>query len=118
MAFEDYHITSSGNLGIDSSGSFEGVEGSARVAQAVTIRLNTALGEWKFKTTIGVDWVGVVLVKNSDITLIRAVLVLQTQDTPDVDRVTKMDLSILSGRLLSVTWSALTDDGIPIGGVI
>ena len=117
MAFEDYYIVG-GDLELNTSGKFVGVEGSARVAQAVKIRLDAAIEEWQFNTTVGVDWFGIVLVKNPDITLIRANLVYQIQDVPGVDRVTKMEMSILADRLLSVTWSALTDKGIPIGGAI
>lgn len=115
--FEDYRIDS-GHLGIDAAGNFEGVYGAERVAQCVNNRLNTQLGEWKFDTTKGVDWRGVVLLKNPDLIEIRAEIVGQIQGVAGMDRVTKLDLEIATNRVLLITWEGLTIEGIPIGGVV
>lgn len=115
--FEDYHIVG-GHLGLDEGGNFLGVEGSARVAQSVKVRLDTALGEWKFKIDIGVDWFGVVLIKDADLIIIRADLVGQIQDVDGLKRVTSLTLAVSADRVLNVQWKGITDDGIPVGGIV
>lgn len=113
--FEDYEIDGQ-HLKIDSSGRFVGGYGAGRVAQAVDIRINTSLGEWSFNEGIGVDWRGVILVKNPDFAAIRSELVNQITDVAGLDRVSSLELTLSNDRLLIVTWSGLTDQGIPIGG--
>lgn len=117
MPFEDYYIDGD-DLGFESAGAFQGVEGSARVAQAAKIRLDTALGEWLFNTANGVDYFGIILIKGADITEIRADLVFQLQDVNGLKRVTDMTLTIEEDRLLFVSWTAVTDDNIEIGGIL
>ena len=115
--FEDFKIVD-GDIALDSSGNFEESSGKEQDAQSCNIRLNTGLREWKFDQTIGVDYFGVVLVKDPDITLMRADFVLQIESVKGIERVTKIEFTILSDRLLNVLWEGKTVEGEIVGGVL
>lgn len=69
------------------------IDGPERVAQSLKIALLTFLGEYFLDPTGGVDYLGVILVKNPDRILIESILRAVASEVRDVLQV--LDLSLL-----------------------
>lgn len=120
MPFEDYKLDPvTFDLVLDENGNILGIEGAERVAQSVRMRLQTQRGEWFADDTVGPDWLGTILGKGPDSIDARADLAEQITAVDGVDRVTSLELTVDPGtRVLTVTFSAITDEGIEIGGTV
>jgi hypothetical protein len=69
-----------------------------RVRQHLKIRLWFFLREWYLDTTAGVPYFEEILVKAPNITRIENILKLVTIETPDVQAITKFDVTFDSAR--------------------
>lgn len=77
------------------------------VAQRLGVSLRRFLGEWFLEPTLGVPYFEQILVKNPDISAIRAAYLSVLNADPGVVSVTSLDLSFV-GRTLSVGVEVLT----------
>jgi hypothetical protein len=84
------------DLVFDSDGDVLLIEGPERVAQDVKIALLMFLGEYFSDPSIGVDYLGSILVKNPDRILIESMLRATISSVRDVLQV--LDLSLLIDR--------------------
>ena len=115
----------------DESGDFAVVDGDfalvggdtpaaniAAVEQGVRIRLGMFKGECYLDEVQGVDYLGVILVKNPDANEVRSELSAAILDTPDVTSATDAGL-VRDGaaRTASIEWSATTAYGAASGMV-
>lgn len=101
---DDLYLTTSGDMRLTQSLEEE-------VAQHLRIRLRFFLGEWFLDTTQGIPFFRDVLRKNPSLSLLRALFRRAIQSTPGVDAVQKLDLSVDSSRLATLTFDALLSDG-------
>jgi hypothetical protein len=85
----------------------------AGVRQRLMIRLQLFAGEWFLNTLLGVPYYRDFLVKNPDLSVIRAVLRSRILADPDVVAVPRLEM-LLSGRTLSVDFNAALKDGTPL----
>jgi len=120
MAFEDFWLDpSTGDLSLNSNGRVLGVDGAQRIRQHCNSRIMLRKGEYFLDEEAGVDYLGVVLVKNPDPTAVRAAFVEELLAVEGVARVTRLDYTPPDAtRLSSVSWEAVTVDGITIGGTV
>lgn len=89
------------------------------VAQAVVCRLRTMLGEWYQDPSIGLDYLGQVLVKSPNVATIQRYFSSQIAAVPGVKTVNSVRCSFNAGqRTLSVAFQVTASDGtIVTGGV-
>lgn len=89
------------------NGDFSTVAGAAAVPQGIRIRVGMFLGECYLDESIGVDYLGVILVKNPDPLVVRAELQSPIADTPDVTNVSGAGLvEDPETREASITYAA------------
>ena len=101
----------------DDGGELQSVEGAAMVAQKVWIRLDTQLGEWLYDLAMGIDYLGVVLVKAPDSRVTRSQFVVQINAVDEVTAIRSLTLTTTQpGRKLDVAFVAETTEGA-ISGV-
>lgn len=79
----DFLSTASGDWAVV-NGDFAPVAGSAAVQQGVRIRVRAFLGEIFLDESQGIDYRGVIFVKNPDPLHVRAEVAAAIADTPDV----------------------------------
>lgn len=79
----DFKLTEDGEWYVN-GGAFETVAGQEAVTQGARVRLRMFLGECYLDESVGVDYLGSILVKNPDELLIRAVLAERLASVPDV----------------------------------
>ncbi len=99
------------DLVFDTNGVLQLTSGPDLVAQRLRVRLNRLLGEWPLNITLGVDYLGTVLVKGPNIEAIRALFTEEISETPGVLSLTSLEL-VLAQRTLNVTFRVLTDEVI------
>jgi hypothetical protein len=94
------------------------IDGAARVAQAIGIRLRTWLGEWFLDQTHGVPYLEEVLDKGRSPEIIEAVLRAQILDVQGVQGIEAFSLEIdARNRRLQVNFSARSAEGLAVGAV-
>lgn len=87
----DFAQTTNGEWAI-ANGDFGVVAGAAAIPQGIQIGLGMQLGECDLDESIGVDYVGSILIKNPDPLVVRALLSEAISQTPDVTNVIGADL--------------------------
>ena len=103
LATNDLQITN-GDLSL--------VTGSDAIAQDLQQRLQSWLGEWFLDTTWGIPFKQQILVKNPNLDLIQADILLATTDTPGVVQVTDFDFIYdNNARSLSVKLTVQDSNG-------
>ena len=103
LATNDLQITN-GDLSL--------VTGSDAIAQDLQQRLQSWLGEWFLDTTWGIPFKQQILVKNPNLDLIQADILLATTDTPGVVQVTDFDFVYdNNARSLSVKLTVQDSNG-------
>jgi len=103
----DFKEDASGDLAVI-GGDFAGVSGIDAVKQGNKIRVRCILGEIELDESLGVDWLGQILVKNPDPIVVRELIREALADTPDVTSVVAADLRRISGRSYSVAYTEET----------
>jgi hypothetical protein len=78
------------------------------VKQGIQVRVRLFLGEYFLDETVGVDWIGQILVKNPDPIVIRELIRTAIASTPDVVQVIGSDLIIRPDRSAAITYTART----------
>jgi hypothetical protein len=87
------------------------------VAQAVTTRLRTMLGEWYQDPSIGIDYLGQVLVKNPNVATLQRYFSSQIAAVQGVATVNSVICSFNAGtRTLSVNFKLTASDGTVVTG--
>jgi hypothetical protein len=87
------------------------------VAQAVVTRLRTMLGEWYQDPTIGIDYLGQVLVKNPNVATLQRYFSSQVAAVPGVATVNSVVCTFNAGtRTLSVNFRVTASDGTVVTG--
>lgn len=119
MPFEDFKIDdTTGDITLGPNGYFLTVEGAERVAQQCEIRLRTQFGEWLLDTSSGMDWLDTVFVKNPDFVLIRARVIEQLRQVPDVQSVDSVALEPdFETRTMQIIFKVTTPYG-PANGTV
>lgn len=119
MSVQDFKIDpDSGDMVLQEDGFFSTVEDNERVAQACKIRLRTQAGEWILDTSSGLDYLGEIFIKGPDFVLIRARVVEQLRQVPDVREVQSVELEpTASTRELAVNFVVRSSFGPAIGSV-
>lgn len=118
MTATDYLLTTAGDIDLTAKRrDFQYVEDVAAIAQTAACRLRLIRGEWPLDTDTGLDWdrvmgVGVTPAQIED--EIRRVLLA----VPGIARVISVDVTISSGRLATVVWTAQADTDELITGEI
>ncbi len=103
LATNDLQITN-GDLSL--------VTGSDAIAQDLQQRLQSWLGEWFLDTTWGIPFKQQILVKNPNLDLIQADIMLATTDTPGVVQVTDFNFVYdNNARSLSVKLTVQDSNG-------
>lgn len=88
---------------------FSLIDGTAAIAQQVTIRLNFFLGEWFLDTRQGMPYIQRVLVKNPRSAAVRAIFRRAIVTTPGIIDVTSLETSVSGTRTLNVSFVAVVD---------
>jgi hypothetical protein len=87
------------------------------VAQTVGTRLRTMLGEWYQDPTIGIDYLGQVLVKNPNVATLQRYFSSQVAAVPGVATVNSVVCTFNAGtRTLSVNFRVTASDGTVVTG--
>ncbi len=100
----------------DETGELQSTGGAPLVAQKVEIRLSTQLGEWLYDLSMGIDYLGRVLVKSPDTRVIRSLFVAEIFQVSEVTALRSLTLTT-SGRDLTVRFEAETTQGAIQGSV-
>jgi hypothetical protein len=89
------------------------------VAQAVTARLRTMLGEWYQDPSVGIDYLGQVLVKNPNVATLLRYFSSQVAAVPGVATVNSVICTFNAGtRTLNVNFRLTASDGTVVTGGI
>jgi len=93
-------------------GIFDLVSGAALVAQRLNWRFQTQRGEWLLDQTMGMDYLGSIMVHNPDLGIIRALFVELLTGTEGVKVIESLTLEFVRGqRWLNVSFRVRTDEG-------
>lgn len=103
----DYLLGANGDLAVV-NGDYAFVSGQAACLQGVQIRILTYLGEIYLDTSLGVDYLNQILIKNPDPANVRTLVAAAIADTPDVIEVIGANLVIDSGRNGSIHYKIRT----------
>lgn len=119
MPFEDFKIDDvTGDIEFGPTGYFLTVEGAERVAQQCEMRLRTQLGEWLLDVASGMDWLDTVFIKNPNFVLIRARVIEQLRQVPDVQSVDSVTLEPdFETRTIQISFKVKTPFGPTNGSV-
>lgn len=89
------------------------------VAQAVVCRLRTMLGEWYQDPTIGIDYLGKVLIKNPNMATLQRYFSSQIAAVPGVGVVNSVACTFNAGtRTLVVNFKLTATDGTVVAGSV
>lgn len=103
----DFKSTADGEWDI-TGGKFSTVADAAAVPQGIRIRVGMFLRECFLDNAVGIDYPNVILVKNPDPLVIRAVIGTEIAKTPDVTNVVGADLVDDGARNASISYSVDT----------
>ena len=108
----DLYLDASGQLAFHS-------DTRSIVAQAVATRLRTMVGEWYQAPSIGIDYLGQVLVKNPNVATLQRYFSSQIAAVQGVDTVNSVVCTFNAGtRTLSVNFKVTATDGTAVVGRI
>ena len=108
----DIKLAANGDLFLDNSGSAVLVEDDEAIVQQLLIRFKFALGEWFLDIRIGVPFFQEILVKNPNLTRVRAIYRQLILTTPGIESLEKFSLTlVVSTRALSLSFTARKTDG-------
>jgi hypothetical protein len=96
----------------DGQGRLLFVDGPELVAQRLRIRLRAHQGEWPPNLSLGIDYLGQVMVKAPDLAVIGALFRAAIVTTPGVDQLLSFELSLQPGRGLLVEFEVSTAEGV------
>lgn len=109
MTATDYLLTAAGDLDLTAkSRDLQYVSDVAAIAQTAACRLRLIKGEWPLDTDAGLDWdrvLGVGVTPQQIESEVRRVLLA----VPGIAQVIAVDVTISSGRLATVVWTARAD---------
>jgi hypothetical protein len=107
----DFLQTNDGDIAIvNNTASF--VEGADEVAQRMTQRLRTFLGEWFLNQEIGVPYLQEVMKKNPNNTIVESVFKREIMDTPGVIGIDSFNISVDNAtRVMTLTVKAKSTAG-------
>ena len=111
----DIKLAANGDLFLDDNGSAVLVDGDKATVQQMLIRFKFALGEWFRDIRIGVPFFREILVKNPNLTRVRAIYRQLILTTPGIESLEKFSLTLdVSTRALSLSFIARKTDGGPL----
>jgi len=110
----DLLLTSTGDIDF-SKGDFHTVTGPDEVVQRLRLQLGVRQGEWALDLLFGVDWLGLVFIKNPSLSIINAHLKSIIVGTEGVTRLLSYTAEV-TGRTLDVEFEVLTDTGDVVEG--
>lgn len=90
------------------NGDFAVVADAEAVPQGIQIRVKFFLGEYWLDESIGIDWLGQILIKNPNPNTVRELIRQAVADTPDVVEVVGAALVLDSERSGSITYAVRT----------
>lgn len=94
---------------LDETGDWAKVTGAKEVAQRVAVALKTHKGEWLFDTDLGLDYRGVIMVRNPDIPQITGLIRALINSVEDVTGIKQLRLDYDgSARKLGVSGTITT----------
>jgi hypothetical protein len=104
--------TTTGDLELDSNNDLILVTGVDAIAQDVTVRLKTFLGEWYLDTRVGMPYFEQLLGKKPRLGAVRSLFLEAIQQTPGIQTVNDLQVAFDgAARLLTVSFRADTTDG-------
>lgn len=87
--------------------------------QRIRTRLQTFMGEWYLDEDMGVPYFQEVLVKNPDVSRVRALLLTALLSVEGVKQVTQFDVAFIPGdRRFTVNFHCISDDEEVVEGTI
>ena len=86
--------------------------GTEAIQQHLSQRLKTFLEEWFLDKRVGIAYLQQILKKNPDPVVVDSILKRQIVNTPGVRELTRFVIDISSARLMTLTFSARTTDGV------
>lgn len=114
----DFLVDANNDLAVV-NGDFATVAGPAAVSQGISIRVQMFLTEVFLDESIGVDWLGQILVKNPNPVVIRELLREAIADSPDVTNVIGTQVQMLPNREAAISYQvASTYSSSPILGQV
>lgn len=117
MTFDLAVTTDTNDIYFGTDGNLVLVEGDDLTAQRVRQRLMTHIGEWSLNVTIGVDYIGTVLVKNPNLNVIRAMFADVIVGTEGVDKILQLDIDTdNAARRIFVNARFAADDVVELEG--
>lgn len=94
-----------------STGNLELITGIEEIRQKLTVRLQFLLGEWVLDQRLGMPYVGNILVKNPNFSVIRSIFRQAILKTPGVESLTRLVFNFdAATRNLRVTFQAIITD--------
>ena len=88
------------------------VEGDDAIVQHLTIRFKFVLGEWFLDTRVGIPYFGEILIRNPDLSRVRAIFKQVILDTPGIDSLEEFSLTVdAATRKATLTFRARKTDG-------
>lgn len=113
-------LTPAYDLYLDASGQIVfHTETEKIVAQAVACRLRTMLGEWYQDPSVGIDYLGQVLIKNPNIATLQRYFASQVAKVPGVGVVNSVTCTFDAGaRSLAVSFKLTASDGTVVTGSV
>lgn len=93
MGYRDFKMDANDDLAVENS-DFAAIGGADAIGQACKIRLRLMLGEYWLDDEAGVDYLGQILIKNPDQTVVKELLRDALMGVPDVTGVIAADLAI------------------------
>ena len=110
MALEparDFLMTPAGGMAIV-RGDFAVARGAAAVPQGIQVRVRMFLGECLLDGSLGVDWLGQILIKNPNPLVVRELVSAAIAATPDVVNVAGTLPSIAPDRSATIGYQVAT----------
>ena len=88
------------------------ITGTEAIQQHLSQRLKTFLEEWFLDKRIGIAYLQQILKKNPDPVVVDSIIKREIINTPGIKELTRFVLDISSYRILTLTFSARTTDGV------
>ena len=107
----DLALDNTGDLLVESD-ALSLVEGDDAIVQQLTVRFRFVLGEWFLDTRIGIPYFGDILIKNPELSRVRAIFQETVLTTPGVASLEEFNLTFeAAARKLVVSFRARKTDG-------
>lgn len=123
MPIRDFLMDASGDLAVVNgdfavAGGDTDLVNTAAVMQAIKIRVRFFLSEYYLDESIGVDWLGQILIKNPDPLVVRELLRAAIAGVPDVVEVLSTELVNDGDRRAHIDFTVRTKYSAAISGSI